>query len=118
MAGVKGKSGGDRRSKKAQGIPEAAPMPLTRSGYARLIDVLTKPPVPNESEVDPEAAGWRGAWDSKDTKVRLQVRFFMYRMRDGDPPRTLNYVHDKPLEVTMTLTIAETIAKARKRAKL
>jgi hypothetical protein len=118
MAGVKGKSGGDRRSKKAQGIPEAAPLPQTRDGYDRLIRVLNAPPVKNESTTDPEAAGWRVSWDSAHAATRLHTRMFLYRMRDGDPPRTINHLHDKPLELTgnLTFSIAAELREARERA--
>jgi hypothetical protein len=35
----------------------------------------------------------------------------------GRPVDTVNHVHDKPLEVNMTVSLAETIQKARKRAE-
>lgn len=35
----------------------------------------------------------------------------------GRPVDTVNHLHDKPLEVNMTVSLAETIQKARKRAE-
>jgi hypothetical protein len=35
----------------------------------------------------------------------------------GRPVDTVNHVHDKPLEVNMTVSLAETIQKARKRVE-
>jgi hypothetical protein len=118
MAGVKGKSGGDRRSKKAQGLPEAAPLQQSRAGYDRLIRVLNASPVKDEAKNDPEAAGWRVSWDSPHAATRLHTRMFLYRMRDGDPPRTINHLHDKPLELTgnLTFSIKDELREARERA--
>lgn len=118
MAGKKGRSGGDRKSKKAQGIPETASLPPTRDGYDRLIRVLNATPVKDEQTSDPEAAGWRVSWDSPHAATRLHTRMFLYRMRDGDPPRTINHLHDKPLELTgnLTFSIAAELREARERA--
>lgn len=46
------------------------------------------------------------------------VRILMYLDdRDlGRPVDTVNHLHDKPLEVNMTVSLAEAIQKARKRA--
>src|ERR1017187_6007828 len=38
--------------------------------------------------------------------------------RDGLPMRTVNHLHDKPLEMVVTVTLSEAINKARKRAGL
>ena len=36
--------------------------------------------------------------------------------RDGTAVRNLNHMHDKPIEMNVTLSLAEAIQKARKRA--
>jgi hypothetical protein len=116
MAGVKGKSGGDRRSKKAQGVPDSAPLPVTTAGYDRLIRVLNLPPAPDETNKDPEAAGFRKAWDSGNPSIALNTRKFLYMMRDGNPRHTVNHLHDKPIEVNHTFSIAAELREARERA--
>jgi hypothetical protein len=43
--------------------------------------------------------------------------FERYReKRDGTPVKTLNHVHDKPIEMNVTHSLAEIVSKARKRA--
>lgn len=45
--------------------------------------------------------------------------FERYReKRDGTPVKTLNHVHDKPIEMNVNMSLAETISKARKRVSL
>lgn len=119
MAGVKGKSGGDRRSKKAQGIPEDKPAPLTREGWARLIDVLNRSPAPDEATKDPEAAGWRPNWDSPNLSSRLNTRKFAYMMRDGSPTQHVKYTQTDTLkfEGNLRLSLGEGMKIAMEKAE-
>jgi hypothetical protein len=41
---------------------------------------------------------------------------YLWNRRDGKPVHIVNHLHDKPIEHTVTVTLAETIQKARKRA--
>jgi hypothetical protein len=116
MAGVKGRSGGDRRSLKAQGVPESLPLPTSPSGYARLIDALNKPAPADENTKDPEAAHWRPLWESADQVVRLNTTKFLHTMRDGNPRHTVNHLHDKPIEHNVTFSISAELREARERA--
>jgi hypothetical protein len=114
------RTGAGRKPKVVEVTGQATPPPLphTRDGYDRLIQVLNAPPVKDEDKKDPEAAGWRVSWDSPHAATRLHTRMFLYRMRDGDPPRTINHLHDKPLELTgnLTFSIKDELREARERA--
>jgi hypothetical protein len=116
MAGVKGKSGGDRRSRKAQGMPESLPLPASPGGYSRLIDVLNKPATAKEDTEDPEAAHWRPLWESGDLVIRLNASKFLSTMRDGNPRHTVNHLHDKPIQIEGVFSIALELREARERA--
>lgn len=83
-----------------------------RSAAARIIEGLNRDESPNDpTEItrfrDIEKAGARES---------LELRKWLYDKRDGKPVQTVNHVHDKPIEMNVTLSLAETIAKARKRA--
>jgi hypothetical protein len=41
---------------------------------------------------------------------------YLWNRRDGKPVHIVNHLHDKPIEHTVTVALAETIQKARKRA--
>ncbi|HUD64700.1 MAG TPA: hypothetical protein VMQ17_08985 [Candidatus Sulfotelmatobacter sp.] len=65
----------------------------------------------------------RGAIDGPDYQGKFSIipltnvlRYLEDRAY-GRPVDTVNHLHDKPLEVNMTVSLAETIQKARKRAE-
>ena len=45
------------------------------------------------------------------------ARRYLWDRADGKPVDTVNHLHDKPLEMNVTVSLADTIARARKRAK-
>lgn len=92
---------------------ERPPAVSDKNAASRLIDALNSVP----SELDPpEVAGWRGLWDSLNTAIRLDVRKYLYDKRDGKAVHTVNHLHDKPIEMNVTVSLSEAIQKARKRA--
>src|SRR5208282_6505404 len=91
---------------KAIGRPRkpVAPVVSDRNSAGRLIDALHAPPTADEPE---EIAGWRGLWDSTAADIRLRTRIYLYDKRDGRAVHTVNHLHDKPIEHTLTLNLSE-----------
>lgn len=115
--GGKRQGSGRKAGNRPPELPVDLKTPESPTAWARLIDVLNKPPVEGEGSKDPEAAGWRVSWDCPDPRARLAVRVFAYRMRDGDPQRVVKYVHDKPIEMNVNLKISEIIREVRERKR-
>ena len=61
MAGVKGKSGGDRKSAKARGVDleKLPPLSADKDEIGELIRTLEAAPKADEAEKNPRAASWR-----------------------------------------------------------
>lgn len=79
----------------------------TRTGqeYAQyLIDQLNAPFNPKKEEPI-EVAGWRRLWDSLDKRIALETRRYLYDRAKGKATITVNHLHDKPQEITGTVTL-------------
>lgn len=62
-----------------------------------------------------EVAGWRRFWDSLNQDIALNARKYLYDKRDGQAVRTINHLHDKPIDMNVTISIAEIVRKVRER---
>src|ERR1700690_1979509 len=63
-----------------------------------------------------EIRTWANLWFSRDEREQLDTKRYLYDKRDGKAVHTVNHLHDKPIEMNLTLSLAETVQKARKRA--
>jgi hypothetical protein len=54
--------------------------------------------------------------ESGDLRLRFDVLKYLTDRRDGKAVQTVNHVHDKPIEMNVTVSLAESVQKARKRA--
>lgn len=106
--------GGARAGAGRKPKPKIEPV-SDRNAAAKLIESLNS--IPDKLD-DPEVAGWRGLWDSLNAGIRLDTRKYLYDKRDGKAVHTVNHLHDKPIEMNVTVTLSEAIQKARKRAGL
>jgi len=100
---------------KTNGRPRKPAFPpiADRGAAARIIDALNALP----SDKEPiEIAGWRGLWDNPAADIRLRARIFLYDKRDGRSVHTVNHLHDKPLEHTVTLNLSERFRIAMEKA--
>lgn len=105
------KRGGKRSG---AGRPKTRPDPVhaDRAFAGRLIEALVLPAKKGELA---EIADWRDLWLAADLRIRLDTRKFWYDKRDGKAIHTVNHLHDKPIEMNVTVSLAEAIQKARKR---
>lgn len=104
-----GRREGSGRKKKP--IPE----PISDKGCAaRLIEALNREPRNDDSY---EIKEWRKLWDASDLRIRLDTRKFLYEKRDGKAIHTVNHLHDKPLDVNVSLSVSERMMKALERAE-
>jgi hypothetical protein len=63
-----------------------------------------------------ELCTWWELLRAADQRLRFDVLKYLTDRRDGKPVQTVNHVHDKPIDVNLTVSLAETIQKARQRA--
>ena len=81
-----------------------------------LIDQLNADYDPRKLE-SIEVAGWRRLWDSLDKRIALETRRYLYDKAKGKAVITVNHLHDKPIEHTMTLTVSERLRLAMEKAE-
>lgn len=55
--------------------------------------------------LDEELSGWRRLWDSNDKRIALETRRYLYDRAKGKATITVNHLHDKPQEITGTVTL-------------
>lgn len=79
---------------------------------AKIIDALNKP----QSRDEPYEIQKFRAIENAGIRESLDLRKWLYDKRDGKPVQTVNHVHDKPIDINVTMNLSETIQKARKRA--
>lgn len=72
----------------------------------QLIDQLNADYDPKKPE-SIEVAGWRRLWDSLDKRIALETRRYLYDKAKGKAVVTVNHLHDKPIEHTMTVSLSE-----------
>lgn len=80
-----------------------------------LIDRLHAPFDPKKETI--ELAGWRRLWDSLDKRIALETRRYLYDKAKGKATITVNHLHDKPQEMTVTLTLGEGMRIAMEKAE-
>lgn len=63
-----------------------------------------------------ERAAWMEMLTCNEIRIRLDSLKYLTDKRDGKSVITVNHLHDKPIEMNLTVSLSETIQKARKRA--
>lgn len=87
----------------------------TRARGLTLLDALNRPAELTDSY---EVQQWRILTEAQDLRVRLDARTRIDDKAHGRAVHTVNHLHDKPIEMNVTVTLSEAIQKARKRAGL
>lgn len=64
-----------------------------------------------------EIAGWRRLWDCMDKRIALETRRYLYDKAKGKATVTVNHLHDKPLEVSMTHSVSDRLRAAMEKAE-
>ncbi len=109
----KGKRGGARAG---AGRPRVDKAKIGDKAFAeRVLARIGKPDwmIPNLTDV--KSAEDYAIWMLSTTKGGDVFDKLLDR-RDGLPMRTVNHLHDKPIEMNVTVSLSETIQKARQRA--
>ena len=63
-----------------------------------------------------EEETWLALLQHPDARLRFDVLKYLTDKRDGKAVQTINHLHDKPIEVNHTFSIAEELRLARERA--
>jgi hypothetical protein len=122
MAGRGGKRAGAGRPKNAAETPASAP---TKNLASKILAGLGKP---NGHEPDCKCEGkcahvcrceeclWKRDAESPGADGSW-ARKYLWDLRDGKPVSTVNHLHDKPMELTVTHTLSEKMRIAMKKAE-
>jgi hypothetical protein len=51
----------------------------------------------------------------KDNDARIRLRIWLYDKRDGKAIQTVNHVHDKPIDMNVSISMAEVVREVRQR---
>lgn len=95
---------------KKKHIPE---VPVERRKSEILLEALNRPADPKDSY---QVQEWRKLTEAQDLNVRATYRWKLTEHAWGRAVHTVNHLHDKPIEMNVTVTLSEAIQKARKRA--
>lgn len=78
-----------------------------------LLDALNRPAQPNDSY---PVKQWRKFTEAADLRIGMDARGKVEDRALGKAVHIVNHLHDKPIEMNVTVSLAETVEKARKRA--
>lgn len=92
-------------------LPE---IPVDTRKSAVLLEALNRPKREDDSY---EVQQWRRLTEARDINVRGLYRWRLFEHSEGRSIQTVNHLHDKPIEMNVTLSLATEIQKARQRAK-
>lgn len=87
--------------------------PIESKAYAQeLFEALNRPAKPD----DPfHIHQWRRFTENIDSRIGMEARTRVEDRALGKAIHTVNHLHDKPIEMNVTHSLAEIISKARKR---
>ncbi len=89
------------------------PQVQDRSAAAKMLEALNRPA---DSKDTYEIKMWR-AIDNEGPRESLDLRKYLYDKRDGKAVHTVNHLHDKPIEHTVTHTLSERFKIAMEKAE-
>ena len=87
----------------------------TANRAIQLLEALNRPANEKDSY---EIKRWRLLTEAMDLRIQLDARTRLDDKAYGRAVHTVNHLHDKPIEMNVTVTLSEAIQKARKRAGL
>lgn len=90
------------------------PVLADKGAAARLIEVIGKPK-PHEPKCPCEICRWWELANAQDLRVRLDTMKYLYDKRDGKAVQTVNHVHDKPIDMNVSLSMADVVRQVRQR---
>jgi len=103
---------GGKRANSGPKRKEKPPEVRDRSAAARIIDALNRP-ADNDSY---EIQRFR-AIDNAGPRESSDLRKWLYDKRDGKAVHTVNHLHDKPIEHSITLNLSERFRIAMQKAE-
>ncbi len=106
--------GGRRPGAGRRPKPKLPEVPKVEAGQwvAVLIEALDRPAPKKESK---QLAEWRLLWEAQDLRIRLDTRKFLYEQLHGKARHTVNHLHDKPIDLNVSLSMSEVIRDVRHR---
>jgi hypothetical protein len=119
MAAKKNKRGGKRPNAGRKKREITPPEPIdgrTIKGRIRSGELIEKLNALPPKEGDPiDVAGWRRFWDSLDQRIALDTRKYLHNQHEGEPVKTINHVHDKPIDLNVNVSMADVVRQVRER---
>lgn len=121
---MKSAKGGDTRAKAAANGKRVGRPPKPkiesvqdRTAAGRVIAglELSSSAPPTWESLPPEIRTWAPHWHSP--TQGLDCKKYLYDKRDGKAVHTVNHLHDKPLEMTVTHTLSERFRLAMEKAE-
>lgn len=109
MAGAGGKRPGAGRKPKPKVTLEA------NKRLAVQVLALTQRPI-HVADCRCQLCRWWGYLTAQDLRLRFDADKYLEDRANGKPVQTVNHIHDKPIEIHATVSLAEAVQKARKRA--
>lgn len=76
---------------------------------------LASPPQSGKFGWKGEIETWRELLGSTDGRLQFDVLKYLTDKRDGKAVQNLNHIHDKPIEMNVSLSMAELIREVRQR---
>ncbi|HZW05379.1 MAG TPA: hypothetical protein VFF58_00595 [Candidatus Nitrosotalea sp.] len=64
-----------------------------------------------------EVAGWRRLWDALDKRIALETRRYLYDKAKGKATITVNHLHDKPIDLNVTMPLSQRLRTAMEKAE-
>ena len=104
-------NGGKRPGAGRKPKPKLPAVTGSKEKFLQIIDGLNR-------EAKPEDSGELQAFrriDLSGADASLNLRKWLYDQGHGQSIRTVNHLHDKPIEMNVNVSLAEAVQKARKR---
>jgi hypothetical protein len=84
---------------------------------ARILEIVHgKRPHPDQ-DCRCEGCDWWDLYWAKDNDARIRLRVWLYDKRDGKAMQTVNHVHDKPIDMNVSLSLGERMRSAMEKAE-
>jgi hypothetical protein len=97
--------------------------PVGDKSFADRVLKLVHGKRPHPDVSDPEKAcrcegcDWWDMYWAKDNDARIRLRIWLYDKRDGKAVQTVNHVHDKPIDLNVSLSLGERMRISMEKAE-